>query len=65
MARGLAPVGVRSAPKIFDCCRDSGIAAQPNGGKPPRHNVSTFRLSSADWHRVLFFADSWTTRAAR
>ncbi|KAA0988481.1 hypothetical protein FQ192_15625 [Pseudomonas sp. ANT_J12] len=31
VARGLAPVGSRSGP------RDFATAAQPNGGKPPRH----------------------------
>ncbi|MCE6976435.1 hypothetical protein EI534_03135 [Pseudomonas frederiksbergensis] len=34
VARGLAPVGSRSGPTIFRA------AAQPNGGKPPRHRVS-------------------------
>ncbi|PWE43421.1 hypothetical protein C9I49_15935 [Pseudomonas prosekii] len=33
MARGLAPVGRRSGPG------KATAAAQPNGGKPPRHRV--------------------------
>ncbi|AWM92378.1 hypothetical protein DJ564_16905 [Pseudomonas sp. 31-12] len=37
MARGLAPVGVRSAARYFDSYLNFGAAAQPNGGKPPRH----------------------------
>ncbi|OYP97853.1 hypothetical protein B7L09_29620 [Pseudomonas mandelii] len=40
VARGLAPAGVRSAPKIFDNCQDWGAAAQPSGSKLPRHDGS-------------------------
>ncbi|TPG77426.1 hypothetical protein EAH78_14630 [Pseudomonas arsenicoxydans] len=32
MARGLAPVGLRSSPQ------KKATAARSNGGKPPRHN---------------------------
>ena len=47
VARGLVPVGVRSAPKIFDSCRDFGAAAQPNGDKSPRHRIARCSLLGA------------------
>ncbi|WP_157173033.1 hypothetical protein [Pseudomonas sp. GM50] len=49
VARGLAPVGLRSGPKTVDpdfpdAARLNGFAsaAQPNGGKPPRHKGFAF-----------------------
>src|SRR5471032_2878047 len=37
---GLPPLECVALPKIFDCYGDFGAAAQPNGGKPPRHKSS-------------------------
>ena len=39
MARGLAPVGLRSSPKISDLPKDLVSAAHSNGGLPPRHSL--------------------------
>ena len=48
VARGLAPVGLRSGPKtmrpvVSGTTAQAGFmtAAQPNGGKPPRHSKPT------------------------
>src|SRR5471030_3468925 len=37
---GLPPLECVALPKIFDYYGDFGAAAQPNGGKPPRHKSS-------------------------
>ncbi|PMX61481.1 hypothetical protein C1X12_25525 [Pseudomonas sp. FW305-60] len=39
MARGLAPVGLRSSPIRNIACTGNTTAAQPNGGEPPRHKA--------------------------
>ncbi|PAU52011.1 hypothetical protein BZL43_25085 [Pseudomonas sp. PICF141] len=62
MARGLAPVGSRSGPQHFSRLTELPgftTAAQPNGGKPPRHKsplpqglCGGFRLISV-WQRDL------------
>ncbi|TPG76209.1 hypothetical protein EAH78_17735 [Pseudomonas arsenicoxydans] len=43
MARGLAPVGSRSGPRI------STTASQPNGGKPPHHIARSHRVWAISW----------------
>jgi hypothetical protein len=45
VARGLAPVGLRSSPKPSTLLRPTAVpgfttAAPPNGGKPPRHKTA-------------------------
>ncbi|MCE6979987.1 hypothetical protein EI534_21910 [Pseudomonas frederiksbergensis] len=49
VARGLAPVGVRSAPLHSfrrTVCTGFTTASQPNGGKPPRHRPLSIRSTT-------------------
>ncbi|POA34992.1 hypothetical protein C1884_02150 [Pseudomonas sp. GW460-R15] len=55
VARGLAPVGSRSGPKAF------ATAAQPNGGKPPRHKRSSSHYRRINRRGLL---PTWVTDAS-
>ena len=68
VARGLAPVGLRSNPKNLQpysarhtACTEFATAAQPNGGKPPRHS----NILAADYGQALRAATRHTRAISR